>query len=270
MGDRGNSRGWALVLAVLTSSSLAAVALLLGLEAMSWIAAGIAVVLGVIALFSGTTGTDGQRVARFRPPASWAQKAVLAGSVIIVAGAVAFRGIVGPIGAGAEACPMPSDPTTRATITSTSSATHPDLKIKSMVYSLTYNGTDFMYLETTGQIAGRTPNDQLLYPFGSADPKTRDIYGNAGSERFFWGRDELIEPDQNGCWSKPQRKFGGYPGARGLTFYYHLGLVPRAQLSCLDALVSTKRVKDDGMEAADLARCGVTLLGYGHIPTDPP
>ncbi|MEV0380446.1 hypothetical protein [Nonomuraea sp. NPDC050643] len=287
MGDAGNARGRVLGLTVLTSSVMAAVAVLLGLEAMSWVAAGIAVVLGVIALFSGPTGTGG---GGFRLPAGRGQQAMLVGAAIVLGGAVALRAVVNPAGSGADpagstagptapevkptapkatTCPKPPDPTTRAVLTSTPSASYPGLGIKSMIYSLTYNGEDFMHLEMTGQITGEVPDDHLLYPFGSADPRTRDAYGNAGSDHLFWGKDELIEPDPDGCWSKPRRQFGGYPGARGLTFRYHLGLVPQSRLSCLSALVSTKKGQDHGQEPKELARCGITLLGYAHIPTDP-
>lgn len=271
MADDGNSRGWALVLAALTSSLMTAVAVLIGLEKMSWVAAGMAVVLGVIALFNGTTGTDGRSAAGgFRLSVSRTQKFMLVGAVIILGAAATFRVIVGPVGLETAACSKPPDPITRAKVFSAPSAAYPDLKIRSMVYNLTYNGMDFMHLEATGQIAGTVPDDQLLYPFGSADPKSRDAFGNPGSGRFFWGRDEQIVPDRDGCWSKPQREFGGYPGARGLTFHYYLGLVSRSQLSCLDKLVSTKSGKEHGQEARELARCGVILLGHAQIPTDPP
>ncbi|MFC5815623.1 hypothetical protein [Nonomuraea harbinensis] len=281
MRDGGNSRRWLLVLASLTSLVMGGVAVLIGLEAMSWVASGVAAVFGVITASNeiARAGGDGPSDARTGGESSpnrprrltgQAWTAVLVGAMAVVFGAaVAFRLIVNPVGSETLTCPKPSDPITQAKVTSASTAAYPDLKIESFVYNVTYNGTDFMHLEATGRITGKVPEDQLLYPFGSADPRTRDAYGNAGVEGLFWGKDELIVPDQNGCWSKPQRRFGGYAGARGLTFYYHLGLVPHSQISCLDKVLSTKDAEDNGVEAADLTRCGVTLLGYAHIPTDP-
>lgn len=286
MRDIGQLRGWGLVLAVLAVASLAAIALLLGLEAMSWIAAGVAVVLGIIPLF-GTAkappaeragdGDEPREAARERPddgsvrsrPARWPQWAVLGIAVLVFGAAVLLNGVVKANAPEAVTCPAPRDPTTQAKVTAASSAAHPDVRLESMVYSLSYNGSKVMYLEVSGRIRGKVPEDQMLYPFGTADPKSRDMDGHPGNGRFYWAQDELIVPDGNGCWSKPQREFGGYAGARGLTFYYHLGLVPRAQLSCLQALVAKKEARENGQSAAELGRCGVTLLGYGHIPTDP-
>ncbi|GAA1653938.1 hypothetical protein GCM10009733_059120 [Nonomuraea maheshkhaliensis] len=250
---------------------MAAIALLLGLETMSWVAAGIAVILGIVPLLRTLppmARVGGGNAVRRTP--NWAQLATLAAAVVIIGAAVGIKGVIGQNSAEGAACARPRDPITEAKVTSAGSNAFPDLRMKSMAYSLSYNGTEFMYLEVTGQIVGEVPDDQLLYPFGTADPKSRDMYNNPGSGRFFWGKDELIVPDRNGCWSKPQREFGGYAGARGLTFYYHLGLVPRGQLSCLQALVSTKAGREHGQNTAELARCGVTLLGYAHIPTDRP
>jgi hypothetical protein len=272
-----NTRRWLFIVASLASLALGLVAILAGLEAMSWVASGLAAVLGVITATHELARTGGGRTETLRPDGGkprltgqgWA--AVLVGAVAVLFGVAAtFRLLAGPAGAAAVACPKPSDPITEAKVTTMTSAAFRDLRTESFVYSLTYNGMDFMHLEAAGRISGKIPEGQLLYPFGSADPKTRDAYDNPGAAGLYWSKEELIVPDPDGCWYKPQRKFGGYAGARGLTFYYHLGLVPHTQIPCLDKITSTKKARDGGVTAADLAMCGVTLLGYAHIPTDRP
>ncbi|MFC6581816.1 hypothetical protein [Planomonospora parontospora] len=271
MGSSGNARGWALPLAVLTSFVLAAVAVLFNLEVMSWVAAGFGAVLGVVALFKReTSAEEGPVGSGSRLSAGWVQKALIVGGVLIFGAAVALRIIVNPVSSeAATPCAEPSDPITRAKVTSTPPAAHPGLELKSALYSIKYNRADSMTLEISGQITTQVPDGQLLYPFKRAEPGTRDHKGNPGSGRFFWGRDAEITLDQNGCWYQQRSNFGGYSGARGLTFYYYVGLVPRAQLSCMDRLVSTKAGKEHGQDTDDLTRCGVTMLGYAHIPTDP-
>ncbi|MEU4703679.1 hypothetical protein [Nonomuraea dietziae] len=116
---RGNdTRGWATVAVVLTTFALAGVALVLGLEAMSWIAAAIGVVLAVIALFAqgkatAETGTESRVEAGADPRQSRrglgrAHKAVLAGGLVVIVGAAVFLKVIAPQGpTEATACPRP-------------------------------------------------------------------------------------------------------------------------------------------------------------------
>ncbi|MGK5556926.1 hypothetical protein ACSNOI_35485 [Actinomadura kijaniata] len=173
----------------------------------------------------------------------------------------------------AKACPGPSEPRTRAEVVPARVPGVGEIGIKSVVYSLKDGKTDTapqMFIELTGQLSGQLPADQVLYPFLWADPETRDSTPehNPGSGRYFWGRTVPVIPDRHGCWSQPQRLLA-YAGAHGLHFRLHLGLIPRAQVPCLERLVSSKQGHEHGQTQDELTGCNVTLLGYALIPTRP-
>jgi hypothetical protein len=273
-------RGWAIVAVVLMVFALAGVAMVVGLETMSWIAAGAGLVVAVIALFvsstsaADSTGPSGTgRGRRERLVLNRMQKTALVVGLAVIVGATTLVKVIVPTAAGSEpgACPGPSGPVTEAPVFSNRLAAYPGLAIKSFAYSLTYGVGSTMELEPTGQITGPIPVDHLLYPFGWADPASRDStpQRNPGSGRYLWGHTRQIFPDEIGCWAQPGRPYGGYPGARGMIFRMYFGLVPRAQLHCLQGLVATEAGREHGQSLDELTGCGVVLLGYALIPTQP-
>ncbi|MEV0584582.1 hypothetical protein [Nonomuraea sp. NPDC050310] len=279
MADSSVGRGWAIVAVVLTGFGLAGVTWVVGLEKMSWIAAGGSLVLAMVAAFGGSSSGAGTGVGggddggRSRPVLQRSHKIALAAGLAVVIGSTALVKAVVPAAAGseAEACPGPSDPVTQAPVRSTRVAAHPSLAVTSFAYSLFYGADGTMELEPTGQLSEPIPPGQMLYPFGWADPGSRDSTPehNPGSGRYLWGHSRQIFPDANGCWAQPRRAYGGYSGARGLTFRMYFGLVPRAQLHCLQGLVATEAGREHGQTLDELTGCGVTLLGYAVIPTQP-
>lgn len=135
---------------------------------------------------------------------------------------------------------------------------------------LTYSrGGDgpFAHIEISGQISGRIPPHQHLYPFGWSDPATTDStpQHNAGNGLYYWGQSNQIFPDGNGCWSQLRRNLG-YSGAQRVTFRHYYGLISDSDLPCLQRLSAANK-SDNGLDLDQLTRCGVNFIGYITIPT---
>ncbi|MFG1679703.1 hypothetical protein ACGFNP_05975 [Nonomuraea sp. NPDC049269] len=147
---------------------------------------------------------------------------------------------------------------------------YPGVGINFINYSVTYSrGSEgpFAHIEVSGQISGRIPPRQHLYPFGWSDPATTDSTSqhHTGNGLYYWGQSNQIFPDDNGCWSQLRRKLG-YSGAQGLTFRHYYGLISDSDLPCLERLSDANK-SDNGLDLDQLTRCGVNFIGYITIPT---